>query len=279
MRTNSAPRRGSRMTGCDEPVVRQGLYLGPEEQSEVGSAGAGGLGTGARAVRAAFFTKTAESVIRAFSAGHTLETWRFLSLAAKIVFLAVSLTGPAASQGRVEGHGAARRFISEKYRFSMSVPSGWGVSTGLDTPVFFYAPGSGRFVQDAIPQGGAVITVEPHDIVSGQGKLATTPEAWARADTRAFKSSNTPIEPFQFPKESGVSRAVICSYSEATYSPVRRRQHSVAIFWEFDHKLFAAHLNYNANDSNGGALEKAFLQAIPSFRPLDKRAFTRRNSR
>jgi hypothetical protein len=194
-----------------------------------------------------------------------------MSLVSKIVFLAVLLTAPAASQGRVEGRGAARRFISEKYRFSMGVPLVWGVSTELDTPVFFYAPPSGRFIQAAIPQGGGVITVEPHDIVSGQGRLATTPEAWALADTHTIAASDTSIEPFQFPKESAVPRAVICSYNEATYSPDQQTQHSIAIFWEFEHKLFSAHLNYNARDSNGSALGKTFLRTVRSFRPLGKR--------
>jgi len=72
------------------------------------------------------------------------------------------------------------------------------------------------------------------------------------------------------PRESGASRAVTCSYDEATLSPDQHTQHSVAIFWEFDQKLFAAHLNYNANDSNGPALEKVFLQTVRSIRPFDK---------
>lgn len=193
-----------------------------------------------------------------------------MSLMLKSIFLLVLFTATAPSEGIVKGRGAARRFFSQKYMFSMAVPMGWGVSTGLDTPVFFYAPSSERFVQDSIPRGGAVITVEPHDAVSGEGKSATTPEAWALADTRAVASSVPPVESFRFPKESEVSRAVICSYDEATYSPEQRTQHSVAIFWEFNQKLFAAHLNYNANDPNGPTLEKVFFQAIRSISPLDR---------
>lgn len=193
-----------------------------------------------------------------------------MSLVSKFVFLAVLLAVPAASRGRIEGRGAQRRFISQKYGFSMTVPVGWGVSTRLDTPVFFYAPSSERFVQDAIPQGGAVITIEPHDTVSGLSKSAATPETWALANARAIASSDPSIEPFQIPKESGASHAVICSYEEAKFSPDQRTQHSVAIFWEFELKLFAAHLNYNANDSAGPAFEKVFLQTVRSVRPLDK---------
>jgi hypothetical protein len=64
---------------------------------------------------------------------------------------------------------------------------------------------------------------------------------------------------------------VICSYDEAAFGPDQRTQHSVAIFWEFGHKLFAAHLNYNANDSSWPAFEKVFLQTVRSTRPATKR--------
>jgi hypothetical protein len=193
-----------------------------------------------------------------------------MSLVSKIIFLVVLLTSSAASEGSLEGRGPKKRFISQLYGFSMSVPVGWGVSTRLDTPVFFYAPASLRFIQDAIPQGGAVITTEPHDTVSGPRRSASTPEAWALADARAFAPSSPPIEPFVMPRESGASRAVTCSYDETTLSPDQHTQHSVAIFWEFDQKLFAAHLNYNASDSNGTSLEKIFSQTVRSIRPLGK---------
>jgi hypothetical protein len=185
-------------------------------------------------------------------------------------FIAVLLARLAAGQGKVEGRGNDRRFISEKFEFSMAVPVSWGVSTGLDTPVFFYAPSSERFVQASIPEGGAVITIESHDTVSGQARSATTPDAWARVDTRAASSGVPPFEPFEFPTESGASRAVVCSYDELTFSPDQRALHSIAIFWEFGHRLFAAHLNYNSNDSNGPALRSVFFQTVRSIRPLGK---------
>jgi hypothetical protein len=194
-----------------------------------------------------------------------------MSLISKILFLTVLLVAPSAGQGRVEGRGDARRFISEKYEFSLAVPVGWGVSAGLDTPVFFYSPSSERFGQSSIPEGGAVITVESHDAVSGRARSATTPDAWARADTRAVASSVPSIESFEFPTESGASHAVMCSYDEAAFTPDQRTVRSVAIFWEFRNKLFAAHLNYNAGDSNAPALQRVFLQAVRSTRPLDRR--------
>ncbi len=192
-----------------------------------------------------------------------------MPLASKLIFIAVLIATSAVGQGRVEDRGNARRFISDRYEFSTAVPRGWGVSTGLDTPVFLYSPSSEGFVQASIPQGGAVIAMESHDAVSGQARSATTPDAWARVDTRAVASSVPSIQSFEFPAESGVSLAVMCSYDERTFSPDQRAQHSVAIFWEFRHRLFAAHLSYNADDANGPALQSVFFQAVRSIRPLD----------
>jgi hypothetical protein len=185
-----------------------------------------------------------------------------------IAVLALLLAGPAASQGTTEGRGPEKRFISQRYAFSMAVPVGWGVSTGLDTPVYFYAPHAGRFIQDRIPQSGAVITVESHDAMSGDARSATTPQALALASTRALASGVPPIEPFRFSKESGASDAVTSSYDEANYSPDLLIQHSIAVFWQFGSKLFAAHLNYNANDPKGPTFRRTFFRTIRSLRPL-----------
>jgi hypothetical protein len=193
-----------------------------------------------------------------------------MSLVFTMILVAVLSCTPAMSQGRVEGRGATRRFISEKYKFTMSVPAGWSISPGLDVPVFFYAPPSGRFVQATIPRGGGVIAVQSHDSVSGQAKLAASPEKWASADALASGSALPRIEPFHFPSQSGVSRAVVSSYNQAAYSPDEETQHVTAIFWECEHELFAAHFNYNAEDPIGPTLEKVFLRTIRSFRPLEK---------
>jgi hypothetical protein len=188
---------------------------------------------------------------------------------AKTVPLIILLAGLAASKGRMEVRGQGREFVSDRYGFSMAVPPGWGASVELDTPVFFYAPNSEKFVQAEIPKGGAVLTTECHDTTSGLARSATTPEAWARVDMRISALGVSPIESFQFPPESGVSHAVISSYNEPAFSLDQRVQHSVAIFWQFREKLFAAHLNYNASDRNGPALQRAFLRTVRSFKPLD----------
>ena len=110
----------------------------------------------------------------------------------KIVVLVVLISAPATSQGRVEDHGAARRFISPKYMFSMVVPVGWGVSTGLDTPVFFYAATSVEISSHRHTPGEAAITTESHGSVPDPGRSATTPEESALADVGAFASSSPP---------------------------------------------------------------------------------------
>jgi hypothetical protein len=185
---------------------------------------------------------------------------------ARVILFAVLVVAPALSQGSVKGHGSARRFISQKYGFSMAVPADWSVSIGLDTPVYFYAPRSARFVQDQIPKGGAVITTE-----SGQRWPARTPEEWAHADALSEASTAPPIEKFQFPPESGASHAVMCAYDEAKFSLDERKQHSVAIYWEFRGGLFAARLRYNTDDKAGPSFEEVFLQTVRGIRPLRSR--------
>lgn len=190
---------------------------------------------------------------------------------AKTIPLIVLVAGLAAGRGRIEARGGARAFVSDKYKFLMVVPAGWGASVELDTPVFFYSPDSDKFVQAEIPKGGAVLTTECHDTTSGLAASATDPEAWARVDMTILASAVAPIESFRFPPESGVAGAVISSYEEPTFSPDQRAQHSVSIFWRFGDKLFAARLNYNADDLNAPALQRVFLTTIRSFRPLKKR--------
>jgi hypothetical protein len=181
--------------------------------------------------------------------------------------LVATLATICGAAGTVEGRGDSARFISQRYGFSMAVPSGWSPSVSLDTPVYFYSS-SGRFIQAAIPEGGAVITVTAHDTVSGISRSATTPSEWAAAECRAFSAEKSPISPFEMPSVSMASMAVVTAYDEPKLSRDQQIQHSVGVFWEFRHMLFAAHLNYNANDPNGPAMERLFLETIRGIRPL-----------
>jgi hypothetical protein len=191
-----------------------------------------------------------------------------MSVISKAALLSILAIASAAAQGKVEGNGAAMRFVSQRYGFSMAVPAGWSASSGLDTPVYFYAPDSERFIQASIPPGGAIITTESQDAEFRGGRPVTTLEAWAQESTRPFADTVPSFEPFRFPAESGVSRALVCSYDEPTYSPDQRTQHSVGLFWEFNHKFFSAFLNYNAHDPNGPAFEKLFFKTVRSIQPL-----------
>lgn len=194
-----------------------------------------------------------------------------MSLAINMAMVASLLAFPSAhGEGRVEGRGVGERFVSVKYGFSMSVPPGWGVSTALDTPVYFFARSSQMFVQDQIPAGGAVIAVEAHDATSGSSHSAKTPREWAVADAQGEASGAPAVGPFEMPVKSEASGAVETSYDEETFTPDERPKHCVAIFWEFRGELFSAHLRFNAGDSIGPRVTNALLGTVRSLRPLAK---------
>lgn len=175
----------------------------------------------------------------------------------------------ADGEGRIENRGNARRFVSQKYGFSMPVPLRWGVSTRLDTPVYFYSTSSRSFGQFTFPKGGAVITVTAHDSVSGKSKAAETPSKWAIAEANSSSSDSPSVAPFEMPKESRASGAVELSYNEDTFSPEQQAHHLVAVFWEFNGELFGAQLSYVSDDPNGPTLEKLFLETVKGIRPLE----------
>lgn len=192
-----------------------------------------------------------------------------MSLAIRMVLLTSLLAVPAANgDGSVKGQGDQRSFVSVKYGFSMSVPPGWSVSTALDTPVYFFASSSDKFVQDRIPRGGAIIAMEGHDATSGLASSAKTPRAWAAADAQAETSGTPLIEPLEMPKASGASGAVETSYDEETFSPDQRKKHCVAVFWKFGGELFVARLRFNAGDSIGPQVIRVFLETVRSIKPL-----------
>jgi hypothetical protein len=189
----------------------------------------------------------------------------------KALCLAGLLIAPAArGQGRLDERGRSRRFVSEKYGFSMAVPPGWFVFSGGDTPVFFNSAPPGGFFQGIPPKGGAVISVLAHETVTGLSRSARTPRDWALADAHGASSDNPSIKPLDMSRKSGVSEAFVSSYDETTFSPDEPDQHCVAVFWEFDRRLFAAQLNYLASDPNGPALTKLLLETVRSVRPIDR---------
>lgn len=189
-------------------------------------------------------------------------------IAISTIWLAVAAAANA--QGRLEGSGLAGRFISERYGFSIAVPLGWHVSLEKDTPMFINFNSAQGVSQLTLPKGGAAIAVVAQDALRGRRRLAASPSDWARIDARQVASGNSPAQSLDMPKESGILHAVVSSYDEATYSPDDQAQHCTAVFWEFDKKLFAAHLFYVAGDPKGRDLEKIFVDTIRGIRPLRK---------
>ncbi len=60
-----------------------------------------------------------------------------------------------------------------------------------------------------------------------------------------------------------MSRAVTSSYTQAVFSPDEPTLHGIAIFWEFNQKLFAAHLRYVvATIRTVRRLEELFLETM-----------------
>lgn len=191
-----------------------------------------------------------------------------MRITALIISLAAA-TG-ACGQGRLAGSGGTKRFVSERYGFTIAVPPGWYVSLDKDTPMYVNFGPDKALPQLRLPPGGASIVVVAQETLPGQPRLGSTPTAWAMTDARGVSSTEPSVRPFEVPTASGMTDAVITSYDEATYGPGDQPQHCVAIFWRFAGKLFAAHLNYITNDPNSAAIEKVSFETIRSIRPLEK---------
>ncbi len=185
-----------------------------------------------------------------------------------VVALGSLLASLALGRGRIEGSGTARRFVSQRYGFSITVPRGWYASVDGDTPMYVNFRSTGGATQLHLPDGGAAIVVVAQDSLPKRRRLGGSPRDWAQWDTRGVATANPQVWPFWTPKASGASRAVVTSYDYATYSTQDQAQHCVAIFWDFAHRLFAAHLNYVVGDPKGREFERTFRETIRSIRPL-----------
>lgn len=185
----------------------------------------------------------------------------------QIAFFTIALA-TAHAQGKLDQTG--RRFLSEKYGFSIAIPRGWSQLANQDTPLFVSYPASRALPQGRIPEGGAIISIVPLDAF--KGLESRTLFEWAVADARGDSAGSAPIRPFEMPSQSGVTTAIISSHDTPTFGPDDQSQHTVNIFWEFRRKLFAAHLLYPAHDPRGAEFEKTFLDTVRSVRSLEKAA-------
>ena len=193
------------------------------------------------------------------------------SIIHRIAFFTIGLAAVSVAdgQGRLEGRGSARRFVSEKYGFSIAVPPRWLVDPSQDTPMYFsFSPSeAGEFNhQLKLPKGGAVISVVAQDSLPGHQPRGLS--EWAAADARGVSAETPSIRPFEMPTDTGVATATISSYDSAAFGPDDQSEHRLNIFWEFRQKLFVAHLLYPAHDPKGHEFEKIFLDTVGSIRPL-----------
>ena len=192
----------------------------------------------------------------------------------KIAWLFVMVVASATvySQGMIEGRGTARRFVSEKYGFTVAVPPGWLVDPSANTPIFFsFTPAEAQDFnhQLKLPRGGAVISI----VASAElpGARPRTLSDWASADARGSSSDAPSVHSFEAPPNTGVTAAVISSFDSAVYGPQDQSEHHVSIFWEFRHALFVTHLVYPAHDPKGPGFDAALETNFSSIRPLRDR--------
>jgi hypothetical protein len=184
----------------------------------------------------------------------------------------VSVAATAAhAQGRLEGREAVRRFVSEKYGFSIGVPTRWLVDPSNDTPMYFsFSPSNAEQFnhQLKLPRGGAVISLVAQGRLPGPHFRSLS--EWSAADARGVSGGSVSTRAFEMPPTTGVTNAIISSYDSATFGPDDQSEHRVNIFWEFRRELFAAHLLYGAHDPKGPEFNKVFLDCVRSIRPLEK---------
>jgi len=191
----------------------------------------------------------------------------------KIGFFIVGLTVAVATsgQGRIEeGQRGSKRFISEKYGFSIAVPVGWLVDPSNDTPMYFsFSPAQGQEFnhQLRLPRGGAVISVVAQEDLPGPPRSLRD---WAAADARGDYARDPPIRDLEMPSASGISEALISFHDTPVFGPDDQSQHTVSIFWEFGGRRFAAHLLYPLNDPKAVRFERVLVDTVRSVRPLRK---------
>jgi hypothetical protein len=193
----------------------------------------------------------------------------------RIFFCATALLTAVAvhGQGKIEGRGDTKRFISEKYGFSIAVPAGWLVDPSKDTPIYFsFSPSEGNEFnhQLKLPRGGAIISVVAQESLPGH--QPSNLSEWAARDARGVSAESPSIRPLEMPPETGGAATIISSYDTATYGPDDQSEHRVNIFWEFRQQRFVAHLLYPARDSKGPIFEKVLLDTIRGIRPIEKSA-------
>jgi len=176
----------------------------------------------------------------------------------------------AQGQGKLDSRAGERRFVSEKYEFSMAVPRGWRVKLPDELPLYFNYPDSRALPQGRLPDGGAYISVVVSENLSGR-RYGGSLSQWAVKDMHIETHAPPPSPlPFAMPRESDAKNAIELSYDSEAFERGQQQEHEVAIYWEYRGRFFNAHLSYVAADPSGAAIERVFLDTVRSFRPIQR---------
>ncbi len=187
------------------------------------------------------------------------------------LLLLLLISPTAAGQVKLAGRGGAQRFVSEKYKFSVAVPTGWSVRLSpQDHPVFVNYPASQDLPQLRLPKGGAMLSVLTGDIRFG-ARSPASPAEWAAIDMRNEAQTQSSPERFEMPEESEAGNAIVLSYDLAVYAESSQKQHRLAVYWQTGQTLFAAYLDCISDDPKLRAFEDVFRRTVRSLRPLRNR--------
>jgi hypothetical protein len=148
-------------------------------------------------------------------------------------------------------------FVSKNHGFSMEIPAGWHVATGAsdDLPLFVNFPWRRLQTLGVLPKGGAIIHIEAEEGLPG-GVDAYSLDDWAEFDERTGVPETVKTRSFGMPPSTGVGKAFIVSFDEATFSPSIQQQHDVIVYWEFGDKRFATRLYCVAGDPKSAEYEQ-----------------------
>jgi hypothetical protein len=195
-----------------------------------------------------------------------------MSRLSRIAFLLwglASLTsGAPQARGRVEPPtGQPKRFISDRFGFSVKVPPGWQVFVGSDTPVYFNFPPPELGPGLDLPKGGATIDMDAQEDAHGKRRTATESE-WIALETGSSRVVST--SRVEMPPASGISDAVIVSRDLPVYALDDQKQREVSAYWRFRGGGFAAHVRYVQGDPKSSQYESILLDVVRSIRPLQR---------
>ena len=195
---------------------------------------------------------------------------RQLKCALSIVVLMAASGQQQAPQGSPH---TADLFVSRRHGFSMEVPAGWHVAIGADDelPLFVNFPWSKLAAQAILPDGGASIhVIAEADLPKRHADFSL--DDWARFDERLALPETIKTRDFKMPPSTGVVRALIVSYDEATFGASIQQQHDMTVYWEFRSERFATYLNFVAGDPRGEEYGRQVESRMRSIKPISGRS-------